>query len=183
ARVDGRFGAHEGAEAAVCARDYVLAAHDLCVADNALRDKLRVLDKIGRGVNHTRNDDQPIREVKLLEDDPLMFVSWVCTLKGESADFGLYRHVDDFRERDIQVVWAFVVAPAHVQPHSISRNVPQGVIKGRHVKVSDLLELLCAQVGKPVVPAHAQVGAIHLKHETGTVDGVVFLFQGVRQGV
>src|SRR6266511_1682784 len=83
------FCAHEGAEAAICARDDVLAAHDLCVAANALRDKLRVLDKIGRGVNDTRNDDQPIREVKLLEDDPFMLVPGVCTLKGESADFGL----------------------------------------------------------------------------------------------
>ena len=83
----------------------------------------------------------------------------------------------------ISRVRTFVVAPAHVQARPISRNVPQGVIKGRHVKLGDFLELLCAQVGKPVVAAHAQVGAVHLKHEAGTVDRVVFLFQGVRQGV
>jgi hypothetical protein len=81
------------------------------------------------------------------------------------------------------MVRAFVVAPAHVQAHPISGNVPQGVIKGRHVKLSDLLELPCAQVGKPIVAAHAQVGAVHLKYEAGAVDDVVFLFQGVRQGV
>ena len=38
---------------------------DLCVADNSLRYKLRVLDEIGRGVDDTRNDGQAIREMKL----------------------------------------------------------------------------------------------------------------------
>ena len=67
----------------------MLAAHDLCVADNALRYKLRVLYEIGRGVNDTWNDGQAIREMKLLEDNPLMLVSGVGGLKGERADFGL----------------------------------------------------------------------------------------------
>ena len=60
-----------------CARDDVLAADDLCVADNALCYQLRVLYEIGRGVNDTWNDGQAIRKMKLLEDDPLMLVSGV----------------------------------------------------------------------------------------------------------
>src|SRR5262245_10894793 len=87
------------------------------------------------------------------------------------------------RERNVQVVRAFVVTPAHMEAHPISRNVPQGMIQGGHMQLGDLLELLCAQVGKPVVAAHAQVGAVHLKHKAGSVDGVVFLFQGVCQNV
>ena len=87
--IDRRLCAHEGAESAVCARDNVLAARDFCVADNSLRDKLRVLYEMGRGINDTWNDGQAIREMNLFEDDPLMLVSGVGALKGESADFGL----------------------------------------------------------------------------------------------
>jgi hypothetical protein len=43
---------------------------------------------MGRRVNDTRNDDQAIREMKFFEDSPLMLVSGVGALKGESADFG-----------------------------------------------------------------------------------------------
>jgi hypothetical protein len=56
------------------------------------------------------------------------------------------------------------------------------MIEDRHVKLGDLLELLCAQIRKSVVAAHAQVGAVQLKHEAGAMDGVVFYGRSRRNG-
>ena len=55
------------------------------------------------------------------------------------------------------------------------------MIEGRHIKLGDLLELLCAQIRKSVVAAHAQVGAVQLKHEAGGI-GVVCYGRSRRNG-
>ena len=68
--------------------------------------------EIGRRIYYTWNDDQAIWEMKLLKDDPLMLVSGVGALEGESADFGFQRYINDFREWDIQVVRPFVACSA-----------------------------------------------------------------------
>src|SRR5207249_2344659 len=61
-------GAREGREATIGSRNHALPADDLRVPDEALRDQLRMLDEVGRRVQHARNDHPVVRQTDLAED-------------------------------------------------------------------------------------------------------------------
>src|SRR3989441_9893310 len=68
-------GAREGREATIGSRDHALPADDLRVPDEALRDQLRMLDEVGRRVQHARNDHPVVRQADLAEHDPFVLVA------------------------------------------------------------------------------------------------------------
>jgi hypothetical protein len=81
--------------------------------------------------------------------------------------------VDDFLERDIEVVRAFVIAPADVHSHGLG-----GYARGRGVERLDVggdgaKELGFAEVLVAGVAAHREVGAVELELEAGGDDRLV----------
>src|SRR6266850_4742114 len=166
-------------ESTIGAGDHPLASDDLGVADETLGDQLRVLDEVGRRVEHPGNDHPVVGQADLAEHDPLVLVARVRPLEGERLGLGLQRHRQELAQRDVAMVRALVVAPAEVQAHPIGRDVTQGVIERLDVGRSDLQELGVAQLVEHEVPPHRQVGAVDLQHEPGAMDRVVLLLHDV----
>src|SRR5262245_18681037 len=48
-------------------------------------------------------------------------------------DIPLTEIIDDFRERNVQMVRALVISPAHMKAHPISRNISQSMIQDNHM--------------------------------------------------
>src|SRR5690606_18547058 len=98
--------------AAVAAGDDVLAASDRCEALDALRDDLRVLDEVRRGVDDAGDDHLAFGQLYVLEDTPLMLVTRIGALEGDARGPGRQHGLDDLAQRDVVVVGPLVVTPA-----------------------------------------------------------------------
>src|SRR6267143_4301608 len=138
----------EGREAAVGARDHPLASDDLRVADEALRDQLRVLDEVGRGVEHARDDHAVVGQADLAEHDPLVLVARIGALEGQGLGLGLQRDRQELAQRDVPVVRPLVIAPAEVQPHAVRRDVAERVVERLDVGRGDLQERRVGHLGE-----------------------------------
>ena len=75
---------------------------------------------------------------------------------------GLRHQVDDVGERHVAMVGAGIIAPAHMHPQFLGRNVANGVIQRLDVELDELAELREAHVLVVNVPAHREVRAIEL---------------------
>src|SRR5438105_11128904 len=85
----------EGGEAAVHAWDDILAPYELSIAYNTLGDEFRVLDEVGRRVNHAGDNAFPVRQFHLLEDGPFVLVTGVGALKGDGRGACLEHWLND----------------------------------------------------------------------------------------
>src|SRR5262245_2067595 len=166
-------------ESTIGACDHPLAPDDLGVADETLSDQLRVLDEVGRRVQHTRDDHPVVGQADLAEHDPLVLVARVGPFEREGLGLRLQRDRQELTQRDVPMVRALVVAPAEVQAHPVGRNIAQGVIQHLDVGRGDLEELGVAQLVEHEVPPHRQVGAVDLEHEPSPIDRVVLLLHDV----
>jgi hypothetical protein len=128
----------EGREAAVDACDDILAPHDVRIAHNALGDELRVLDEVGRRVDHARDEAFPVGQLHFFEDVPLVLVAGVGALEADRRGPCLQHRLDDLTQRNIVVVRALVVAPAEMQAHLLGRDVFGRSVEHLEVEVDDL---------------------------------------------
>src|SRR6185436_20493058 len=96
--LDQRLRARERGEAAVAARHHPLASHHLRVANETLRDELGVLDEVGGGVEHARDDHLVVGQLDLAEHDPLVRVARVGALEGERLRPRLQHHRQDLAQ-------------------------------------------------------------------------------------
>src|SRR5438445_7122140 len=94
----------EGREPAVGARHHALAPDDLRVAHEPLGDQLGMLDEVGRRVEHAGNDEPVVRQLHVLEHDPLVLVTRVGALEGQGLRPRLERDREDLLEGDVAVV-------------------------------------------------------------------------------
>src|SRR5882672_4684407 len=160
-------GAREGREATIGSRDHALPADDLRVPDEALRDQLRMLDEVGRRVQHARDDHPVVRQTDLAEHDPFVLVTRVRALEGQGLGPRLQGDRQELSQRDIPVMRPLVVAPAEVKANAIGGNVAQRMVERLDVGLGDLQELGVAQVGEREMPPHGQVRTVDLEDEPG----------------
>ena len=73
-----RVKANESCKAAIRAGDNALFADDIGKPLKPLRDKLRMLNGVGLGVDHTDDQRLIIRQFHVLPDRPLVFMPRVC---------------------------------------------------------------------------------------------------------
>mmetsp|Transcript_5713 Transcript_5713/g.15154 ORF Transcript_5713/g.15154 Transcript_5713/m.15154 type:complete len:203 (+) Transcript_5713:763-1371(+) len=123
-----------------------------------------------------------MRQLDRLEDLPLVRVPGIAGLQGD--ELGLHaqdggRHI---RQRHVGIVGARVVAPAHVHPALLRRDVGERLVHHVHVQLRGLLELLQALLLECRVPAHGQVRAINLQAESSSGDALVLCLHGLAQG-
>ena len=64
-------------DTAVRAGDHVLAADQLCIANDALGDELRVLDDVAGVTDDTGNQYLAVGQLRVLEDGPLPLVTGI----------------------------------------------------------------------------------------------------------
>ncbi len=91
-------------------------------------------------------------------------------------------HDDDVGQRHVVVVRALVVPPAEVHARLLGRDTGERLVERLHVKPRHLAELRHAQIGELDVPAHRQVGAIHLEHEARPGHRLVLVLHRLRDG-
>lgn len=65
------------AEATIAAGDYVFPSHEFCVALDALRDKLRMFDYIGRMRHYSGNKNSSIRQFNVLPHGPFVLMTGI----------------------------------------------------------------------------------------------------------
>ena len=111
-----------------------------------------------------------------------MLVSRVRAFEQEPQRPRVQHDVDDRAQRDVAMVGALVVAPAHVHAHALRRDVACGVVQRLDVlrdRATEVFDGLSVRLRER--PAGGQVGAVDLEHEAGVVDRVVLLFHRVGQ--
>mmetsp|Transcript_85754 Transcript_85754/g.223783 ORF Transcript_85754/g.223783 Transcript_85754/m.223783 type:complete len:310 (-) Transcript_85754:389-1318(-) len=175
-------GPGSGGEAAVGAGHHALHADQADVIQQALRHQPGVLDVRSGGVQNAWEQDLVMRQLDRLEDLPLVRVPWVAGL--QRYELGLHaqdggRHI---RQRHVGIVGARVVAPAHVHPALLCRDVRECLVHHIHVQLCGLLELLHALLLECRVPAHGQVRAVHLQAKSGGRYALVLGLHGLAQG-
>ena len=113
----------EGREAAVDACDDILAPHDVRIARDALGDELRVLDEVGRRVDHARDEAFPVGQLHFFEDGPFVLMTRVSALEADRRGPCLQHRLDDLTQRNVVIVRALIVAPAEMEAHTLGRDV------------------------------------------------------------
>src|SRR5262245_39432398 len=73
----------KGAKAAISPSNNVLLAHGFGIAHQPLCHQLRMLDKVGGGVQHAGNEDLILGWLDISEHGPLVFVAGISAFKGD----------------------------------------------------------------------------------------------------
>src|SRR6266849_1636952 len=115
-------GAREGREATIGSRDHALPADDLRVPDEALRDQLRMLDEVGRRVQHARNDHPVVRQALSQRDIAVMrpFVVSPAEVESDTVSRNItQRMVErlDVGLRDLQELGVAQIGEREMAPH------------------------------------------------------------------
>jgi hypothetical protein len=90
-----KVGVDPAAEAAIRGGNDVFAADDRRVAQDAVGDELRMLDKVGGMADDTWHQHVARRQLRLLPHAPLMLVPHVARLEGIGLRLHLEDQVDD----------------------------------------------------------------------------------------
>src|SRR5690606_23810918 len=116
-------------EAAVRARDYVLAPDDVRVAHDAVRDEPRMLDRRRVVGDDARDEYLPLRQLHVLPHAPLVLVAHVRRLDRVGAGIDPQDEVDDVIERCVRYVRCVPAAEAKVVADAVLGNAAQGVVE------------------------------------------------------
>src|SRR5256885_8931235 len=100
------------AEAAVDAGHDVVAADEVCIPLDALRDELRMLDVVGLAFDDARYQHFAFRHLDRFEHGPLMGVARVRRLELDRVRLRLPHDINDVLKRHVAVVRTGIVAPA-----------------------------------------------------------------------
>ena len=136
--------------------------YHLGIAHQALRDQFRMLDKIGGGVEHSRNEHLIVGQFDIAKDGPLMFVARIGPFQRNGLWPGFEHNAQNVFEGNITMVGAFIVAPAQVEPHAVWRQITQGMIEGFNIRFSNFEKFAGAEIRKGEMPSHGQIRTIHL---------------------
>ncbi|MEQ7010014.1 hypothetical protein ABN028_27935 [Actinopolymorpha sp. B17G11] len=106
----------ERREPAVRTGDDVLPPDEFGVGADALRDELRMLDVVGRGVDDPGSQHLALRQADVGEECPFVGVPWVGRLERQAGRAGGEHQVEDVGQGYVTRVRSLVVAPTKVQP-------------------------------------------------------------------
>src|SRR5881397_1336106 len=159
-------------EAAVRARDHVLAPDQAGVPHDPLGDELRVLDEVAGVADHAGDEDLAARQLDVFPHAPLVLVAWV----GRFERVGLRAHrqdqVDEVAQREIVLVRTVVTAPADVKADALGRNVAQRVVERLDAQRRELPVLRDGH-RRVDLPGVGKVGVVYLEDEARADDRVV----------
>ena len=117
-----------------------------------------------------------------LEVFPFVIVTRVGGLDADCLRPRLEGYVDDFQQRQIVGVRAFVIAPADVQPHAVGRQTGSRRIERGDVALGDFFpEFVVGEMPVLIVARRAEVGGVDLQQKSRFDDGGVFMPHHVGQ--
>ena len=141
-----------------------------------------MFDEVGAMSDHAGDQDNIVRQAKILEHLPLMFVTGVRGLDREFARVHAEQDVDDLLERKIELVRSVIAAPADMKANLLPGNAAQRMISAHRFQRRVFAIVRNAHIGIHL-PAVGEIGIIDLQHETGIDDGQVFLSHHVGDGI
>ena len=101
-------------EAAIGARDHVLAPQEFRVTHNALGHQFGMLDDIRRVADDAGDQNLPVRQFHILPDFPFVLVARIGAFDQERADIRLHQNVHDVLQRHVGGVRPGPASPAHM---------------------------------------------------------------------
>ena len=170
------------AEAAVDAGHDVVAADEVGVALDALRDELRVLDVVRLALDDAGDQHLAFGHLDLLEQRPLVRMARIGGLEQDRVRLGLPDDVDDVGERHVAVVRAGVVAPAQVHAHLLGGDVTSAWLSASMCSAIVSRNPARSSSANWRVAAHREVGAIDLQHDAGLGDRLVLVAHRLGDG-
>ncbi len=163
------------AEAAVDAGHDVVAADEVGIPPDALRDELRMLDVVGLAFDDARYQHFGFRHLDRFEHGPLMGMAGVRRLELNRMRLRLPQDVDDVLKRHVAVVGTGIVAPAQMHPDLSGRNVHERPVERLDVQFHPIAKTGEVEVLELRVAPHRQVGAVHLQRHAGGGDRLVLV--------
>jgi hypothetical protein len=154
-----------GVEAAVGAGDHAsrIAQRARRLLD-PLRDHLRVLDVVGRRVDHAGHQHPVVGYTELRQRTVLVRVARIRHRQHQPADARAHQRRPQRLERDVAGVRPLVVAPAQVQPHALARNAGERAVQRVDRRLDEVEELGLRAVGEERVALHREVRRVDLQH-------------------
>src|SRR5262245_32752207 len=163
----------ERSHATVCPGHNTVSPDDVGVASDALSHELGMLDVVGAGIDDSRHEHLLLRERVPGPDFPFVLVARIGAFDQERRwlcpEHGRQNHL----QRNVVCVGALVIAPAHVHPHPVGRNIGDRCIQRIDMDLGAAQELGVVQVLEARVPAHRKVRAVDLQNEAGPDDVLV----------
>jgi hypothetical protein len=141
-----------------------------------------MLHVVGARIDWTRREHLVVGDLRPRPDLPLVLVPRVGCLEEDRGRPCLEDDADHHPlERNVVIVWPFIVAPAHVHAHLLGGDVGHGGIQRLDVGLSDLEELRVTDVLKARMPRHRKVRAIQLQLVAARGDGFILRPHGADQ--
>src|SRR6516162_1172140 len=170
-----------GREAAIGARDHVLATDQLRKAQEPLGDELGMLDDIAGVSDDAGNEHLAFRDFDALKEVVLVLVPRIGGLEAERPGVDLKYVVDDLRQACLVEPRPLVDAIARVEPHTLPRNPLNCGVSCLDIEVGAPLHLLLGEAGfeKDV----RQERIVDLEQEAGRDDHLVFVPERSGDGV
>ena len=123
-----------------------------------------MFDVVGLWLNDTWANELVFRNAEFFHDCPFVGVTRVRTFKQHGLWFCCPHNVDDVGNRNVVVVWSWVVAPTQVHAQLFNRNVANGMVQCLDVGANGGAEFFFGLFGICAVATHCQVGAVHLHY-------------------
>src|ERR1700733_4450575 len=140
------------AQTAVGRGDDPLPSDEIREPQNALGNKLRVLDNVGRMADDAWQDQLVIWQSHLLPNLPLMFMADIAGFERIRVRVDRQHDLDDVAHRDIRDVRAVPATPTQVETDAIMGQTLDRVVERLDADHRELLVLLHRRLGVDHVP-------------------------------
>src|SRR5947199_6448486 len=155
---------HRGAKTAVDPSDEPFAIDDFRIAADALRYQAWMLDKIRGRVDDTRNKNLIVGNFDRLEIFPFVIVARISGLDADCLRPCFESDINNLYQRQIVGVRTFVIAPADVQPHAVSRKARGRGVEQRNIAFGNFAEeLVVREMSILVVSRRCKIGSVYLQ--------------------
>ncbi len=122
------------AEAAVGIGDDALAPDNVGKFHDALGDQRGMLDIVGRGIDHARQQQLVVGQCDILPDRPLMRVTRIGCFERDALRPHAKHDLDDLGEIDVVRVRALIIAPADMNADPIRGDAVKRMVERLDMK-------------------------------------------------
>ena len=167
-------------EAAIGAREDVLAANEAADAHEPFGHELGVLDDVGRMADHAGGDSLALWKAHRFPHAPLVLVPRVGAFNQVSSRAHFQDKVDDRAQRHVRRVWARPAAPAYVIADTLLRKTLQRVVDQLDLPCDPVTIILEGRRRHHSIERHREPCVVELQIQTSIDDGAVLRAHGIR---
>ena len=155
----------------------IIAPNQISVAANALRDEFGMLNIARLAFNHAGDQHLAFGQLHTFKDCIFMRVARVGSFELDGMRARCPDKVDDILKRHVMMMRPRIIAPTHVHPQPLWRDVGRGVIKCCDVKLHRFAKARKVKLAELCVAAHGEIGAIDLQDDARIRNRLIFVAQ------